>query len=86
MKELNFNIDVLCCNLFIKHKKLYLTKPKFSILNAMLSRDTKLDNVNLAHGKLRGMKRISKRKYGTYNKAIDGVKVFKCFRWLDWSK
>ena len=77
-------LDKIFSQLFLIDKQKYMLKPKFSFINAITSRDTKLDNAHWMHARLKGMSTIARRKYGVYNKAISGNGIFRVFPWLDY--
>lgn len=80
-KEFYAVVDSIVTYIFLKNKNSYLNELNHNGLTAIFFR-TRDDYFDGICARLRGMSSISERKYGIYNKAIDGNNLFKVFPWI----
>lgn len=75
--------DYIFIHLYVADKLSYLLLPQFSLYLKFMEVRTKSDYLHGMYCRLKGLTTISRRKYGLYNKAIDGRNLFKVFPWLN---
>lgn len=72
--------DKIFAHLFSEGIKNHMSLPRFSFIGS----PCRMDTIPWLNARLNGMVRISKRKYGVYNKAFDDPSCRmhkKCFPW-----
>jgi hypothetical protein len=75
IKQFKESCDKIYINLFVANKSDYLSR----------NGEDKIDHMPFMHARLVGMSKLSMRKYGTCNRAINNLKsksIIKCFPWL----